>query len=302
MTRELLDASMKQIYSFLTAAKCGNFTTAAEILFTSQTSVSRSISLLEQQLGFLLFYRHSNGVELTSAGEALYADWIEQVENMERSAELLRRQTSNDRTKLVLADFNNIPAEIYLLPLLNEFNRANPTIDLQVHRISMPDIIDGIRTKSVDAAFTSDPGKEIFQDAGYDLIKVTEINASIIVSEDNPALVDGKLDVSKLHNQPLIIMKRSRIEDFDIKLFERIREIAGNNNIEIGDVEYVESPHSLHFKLLSDNCWTILSVLDHKGLFFTPLPDTFEYFLGINQKHSSPEIKRFIRFVDQLFR
>jgi len=119
MTRELLNVSIKQIYSFLTAAKYGNFTTAAEILFTSQTSISRNISALEQQFGFMLFYRHSGGVELTSMGKSLYADWIEQLESMEHSAAALKQQAKRNKAQLVLADFSNIPAEIYLLPLLN---------------------------------------------------------------------------------------------------------------------------------------------------------------------------------------
>jgi len=166
----------------------------------------------------------------------------------------------------------------------------------------MPDIIEGVRTKRFDAAFTSDPGVEIFKDAGYDLIKVKDIEANLMVSKDNPAVADGIFDASKLRGQPLVVMRRSRIEDFDRNLFERIRGIAKKNNIEVGEVQFVESPHSMYFKLIRENCWTILNKLDYGGLEYIPLPDKFEYFLGINQKQTAPEIKHFARFANQLYK
>ena len=52
-----------QIRSFLTVAKTGSFSRAAELLFLSQSSVSRNVNELEKDWGFniLPIYRDKEG-------------------------------------------------------------------------------------------------------------------------------------------------------------------------------------------------------------------------------------------------
>jgi DNA-binding transcriptional LysR family regulator len=61
---------MIEIEAFVTIARAGSFTRAAEELHLSQPAVSRRIDLLERELGSLLFERVPGGARLTEAGEA----------------------------------------------------------------------------------------------------------------------------------------------------------------------------------------------------------------------------------------
>ena len=61
-----------QVSCFLEAAKYRSFSTAASRLFVSQSTLSRNISMLEQELGVTLFYRSSfHGITLTEAGRIM---------------------------------------------------------------------------------------------------------------------------------------------------------------------------------------------------------------------------------------
>ena len=62
----------RQIECFLVAADKLNFTTASEILFLSQSNMSRNISSLEEELGMKLFERQKNKVLLTEQGVIMY--------------------------------------------------------------------------------------------------------------------------------------------------------------------------------------------------------------------------------------
>lgn len=53
----------------LAIAQCKSFTRAAEVLYTSQPSLSRHIGLLEKKIGHPLFIRDSSTLELTKIGE-----------------------------------------------------------------------------------------------------------------------------------------------------------------------------------------------------------------------------------------
>ena len=60
--------NINQIKQVLTIAEEKNFTNAAKKLFISQPSLSKSIKLLEEELGVELFER--NPIKLTHAGES----------------------------------------------------------------------------------------------------------------------------------------------------------------------------------------------------------------------------------------
>ena len=56
---------------FLETAREGNMTRAAERLAVSQSTLSKQLKLLEEELGKKLFIRHSFSIELTEEGMLL---------------------------------------------------------------------------------------------------------------------------------------------------------------------------------------------------------------------------------------
>ena len=64
--------SIQRIPIFLAAAEELNFTKAAKSQHISQTAVSQQIKLLEEELGFQLFYRDKRSVRLTDVGQIFY--------------------------------------------------------------------------------------------------------------------------------------------------------------------------------------------------------------------------------------
>ena len=57
------------IQEFVVLAECLNFSEAASRLFISQSSLSKHIKALEQELGVALFERTTRSIRLSGAGE-----------------------------------------------------------------------------------------------------------------------------------------------------------------------------------------------------------------------------------------
>ena len=57
--------NMIQMKYFITAAKCLNFTKAADKLFITQPALSRQIASMEAELNMQLFIRNNRSVRLT---------------------------------------------------------------------------------------------------------------------------------------------------------------------------------------------------------------------------------------------
>lgn len=64
---------LRNLQAFVAVARHGGFSRAARVLFSTQSTVSKAVRQLEDELGEPLLERLSTGVRLTDAGEAVYA-------------------------------------------------------------------------------------------------------------------------------------------------------------------------------------------------------------------------------------
>ncbi len=62
---------LEQLRMFITAAETGGFSAAGRSLYTSHSTVSRAVSVLEKELGVKLISRTNRLLSLTPAGELL---------------------------------------------------------------------------------------------------------------------------------------------------------------------------------------------------------------------------------------
>jgi DNA-binding transcriptional LysR family regulator len=145
-----------QLEVFLTVAREGKFSRAAEKLHRTQSAVSQSIHKLEADIGEPLFDRSSRDGLLTDSGRVL-KEYAERLLNLRDDANgALAELRELQRGKLAIAA-NEFTA-LYLLPVLAEFRRLHPMIRIMVQRSlgsHIPD--DLIRHTSELGVLTYDP-------------------------------------------------------------------------------------------------------------------------------------------------
>ncbi|HDL8283479.1 TPA: LysR family transcriptional regulator, partial [Yersinia enterocolitica] len=84
----------KNLLVFITTVQEGSLTNAAIKLFSTPPPMSRSIKILEDELGFKLFNRTTTGLKLTDRGNAFYKDIFPNYTNL---LELSTRYRKNKR-------------------------------------------------------------------------------------------------------------------------------------------------------------------------------------------------------------
>lgn len=121
-----------QLEVFLTVAREGSFSRAAEKLYRTQPAVSQAIRKLEREVGESLFDRSSRDGTLTDAGEMLH-DYAQKLLNLRSEARLaLTELREMHKGKLAIAA--NEFTCLYLLPVLADFRRLYPMIKITVLR------------------------------------------------------------------------------------------------------------------------------------------------------------------------
>ena len=112
-----------QIQCFLNVAEYLNFTEAANHLFVAQSSLSRNVSNLEEELGMKLFVRTKKYVRLTSSGAILYEEFSKLMKLGEAAVQKARNAELGENGSIVLGVIETQRSENFLphaLHLLRE--------------------------------------------------------------------------------------------------------------------------------------------------------------------------------------
>ena len=122
---------LSEIEAFITIARSGGFTRAAELLHISQPAISRRIELLERELGTSLFQRLPGGTRLSDAGQAFLPYAQQVLAALEDGKAVIHGLTGKDQGKITLALVGTL-ASTRLTAHLRTFREAYPQIGLKL--------------------------------------------------------------------------------------------------------------------------------------------------------------------------
>lgn len=136
-----------QLEAFVAVAEYCNFRRAAEQLGIAPSTLSQTIRTLEEQLGVRLLNRTTRSVALSRAGEHLLAELKPALQSLQQvlaSVHSFQHQAAGP-LRLVAS---RAAAQLALAPVLGEFSRRYPHIELLLH---IDDSISDIVREGFDA-------------------------------------------------------------------------------------------------------------------------------------------------------
>ncbi|MCW5670247.1 MAG: LysR family transcriptional regulator [Hydrogenophaga sp.] len=145
-----------QLRAFVTVAKIGQLTRAAEALHVTQPAVTGQIKALEEELGVSLFDRRPGRVALTRAGERL----LPEAEKVLAAAGSLigraRELQGEVAGSLVIGTLGD-PDALRLGSLLGGLVAALPLLDIKTRSGDAQTLREGVATSTLQAAFYIGP-------------------------------------------------------------------------------------------------------------------------------------------------
>jgi LysR family transcriptional regulator of abg operon len=197
---------LSQLRNFIAVVEAGAVRQAANNLNLSQSSVSKSIQQLEDELGAEMLHRGAHGVTPTAAGEALLA--------RAKVIEAELRHARNDVQTIQGAQMGEIRVSasptvaMGLLPrAVVAFQRARPRVSFRISEDVYPDILPAIRNGDLDFAICLVPSRPRDQTLSYkSLVKDHLVPA---VRADHPLISAQKVKLADLLDLDWIIYRRS---------------------------------------------------------------------------------------------
>jgi DNA-binding transcriptional LysR family regulator len=195
---------IEQLQAFLAVAETGNFGQAAQKCGVTQSTISRQIQSLEQDLGLPLFHRTSQA-KLTLAGEKLFPRARKICQEWATISQEIADLQAGKQPELCVAAIHSV-CSFYLPPILQQFCHEYPEVQLRVTALGSDRALKVLRDGLVDVAIvmnnrflTSSP--EVVVELLY------EEDIEILMSADHPLCQYERVPWSELVNYPQVVFK-----------------------------------------------------------------------------------------------
>ena len=196
---------IRHLRYFLAVAREENMTKAAEMLHVSQPTLSKTLKVLEDELGKKLFTRHSFSIELTEEGMLLRdraEDLVSMADKIEQEFISLDDITGGD-LYLGLAESFQIR---YLARELGTLKSVYPNMNYHITSGDTEQVTEKLDKWLLDFAVICEPPDE----RKYDHIEFPEADVwGAVMPADHPLASKDSVTVDDLAGQPLFCSEQS---------------------------------------------------------------------------------------------
>ncbi|MDL2254064.1 LysR family transcriptional regulator [Ruminococcaceae bacterium OttesenSCG-928-I18] len=205
--------TIEQIQLGLALLEHKNFSKAAEACYISQSSFSKKIKALEEELDVILFERRQKSIEPTSAGldfEVYAKKIIEAYRDMKFS--MVRHKETEDR--LSVGVMGGAP-EYQIMPMLADYDRMGSTIELVIREVEAVHLIPQMDDLQFDAVIA---WRELIPIHWYAL-PILEDTMLFITAEGHPLVQkakEGSIALEEAAGEPFILPNQSAFRQMDI--------------------------------------------------------------------------------------
>ncbi len=206
-----------QLRYFMEVCKWKSVTRAAKELYISQPSVTCAIHEMEKEFGVNLFHRQKKNMILTTEGEYLY----------QQGQEILDRLEELERTMKNFGGKNNnikigVPPMIgtFVFPsMFREFRECYPELNLEIQEYGTMQTRQQVQSDLLDAAIVI---LDETTEKDFYCVPVMETQLVLTVARNNPLSGMESVNMDRLREVPLVLMKEDSYQNVEIK--KRFRE------------------------------------------------------------------------------
>ena len=153
----VMHMELRHLRYFVAVAEEGHITRAAERLGIQQPPLSQQIQALERELETQLFRRKPRGVELTPAGQALLDEARAILARTDEAVAAVKRTARGEAGRIGIGFTSSASFHPFLPRAIRAFRETHPLVALALEESGTTELVDALRTQSLDVAFVRSP-------------------------------------------------------------------------------------------------------------------------------------------------
>ncbi|MCM8710317.1 LysR family transcriptional regulator [Clostridium sp. SYSU_GA19001] len=291
---------IQQLKYFLGVVKYKHFTTAAEELCISQSSLSKNIKSLEDELKVKLLDRSTRNVKLTEAGMEFFNYARQIVDTYSQMQTKMNEYRDKNKNSIKIGTIP-VMSQYGITSLLASFIKQNKDIDIHIIEGRSPEILSLLDTSQIDAAFIRTIS---LPDNNYKISPLIEDELVMIVSKGHSFAESSCLNLSQASEENFIFLDSGR------GIYDLCMEACKNSGFE---------PHVLHknsrietiIGLVSEGVGIsllmkrVVEFFNNKDIAIVELSERFVTTLALVRsphKKSSEAVKKFSLYTEEWFK
>ena len=276
---------------FYDVSKYGSFSKTAEFTYTTQSAISKSIKKLEEELEVQLFYRNSNGIELTEKGRQLLY-YVEKSYGNLLTAERLMLETENlERGKLNIGLPSHI-ASFFFFDKIIDFHNKYPNIEMTLISASTAQLLELIDKHEIDIIIDTAPVET--SNMELTVVNLRTVSYGFICTKEKYNEYKNIKSIKDLENVPVVLpikgtTNRKKLDELLIKNNVSLKKVI---NIHTSEVILNAVDHNLGIGYLISDI-----VKDNDNYKFIKVKETLptaDIVFAYNKKFLSTAPKKFI--------
>ncbi len=288
--------TLLQLKYFILVSETGNFTRAAEQVYTSQPTISRQMQMLEDELGYPLFDRSSKPIHLTEPGQILYEGVKEAISKIDDTIDMAAIASEGKSGSLSISFQAGYYSEYAFFPIINKLRQTWPSLHIRCNKLFSWEQIKGLKHDCIDVAI----GLEIpnWDKSGFIVKPLKKVETLIVMSAQHRLANKESLEYDDLRGETFYLTAPNGYQ-VD-KIFKGRFDLTNVHQVEVNSSEIA------YFKVLSDNGLTISNPFDptllnnpqyHSIKFDSEYSDS--YVCVVNPDNTNPAIQLFLDSINK---
>ncbi|TWT55291.1 Hydrogen peroxide-inducible genes activator [Thalassoglobus neptunius] len=210
---------LDQLRHFVSVARTQNFTQAANQCGMSQSTISRSVGRLEEELGQPVFDRQTRKVVLTDAGRIL----LPRAETILSLVDDLKREIQDDgETGRIRIGAIPTIAPYYLPKVLSRFNEQFPEATLVVQEDTTSVLLKQLADGAIDVAVLARP----IDSRHLEIESLFEEELDLVMAADHPLQKKKNITISDLEGIPFVLLSEAHCLTGNVRSFCEQRAVC----------------------------------------------------------------------------
>ena len=214
-----------------------HFSRAAERLHLDQSTVSKRMDELEDQLGYLLFKRNHKTVELTEGGRNFVEEARIALLHAERAVQAGRAASQNAE---VLLNIGRSPYTdpFFVTTLLSIRLPLFPQLKIELSQQFSCDLVHEVLTGGLDLAIATEPPEA----KRLTMVEIAQSPFYIAMSKEDELACEPSLTLDALAGRPWVIFERR----MHPPVYDSVMELARKRNVAAVKVHHIVVPEDAY--------------------------------------------------------
>jgi DNA-binding transcriptional LysR family regulator len=195
---------LRVLRAFVEVVRQGGFTAAAKVIFATQSTVTKAVKQLEDEIGMQLILRVGHTVRLTEAGEVVHRRALAMLGERDHMLSEIAEFKGLRRGTLKIG-LPPVGSSILFAPLFARFRRLHPNIDIVLQEQGGDRLKEMVLSSELDLAAFLLPVEEIFAAQA-----VCNEPMMALLPHDHALAQAGKTSVrlAELADSPMILFQK----------------------------------------------------------------------------------------------